>query len=164
VIGTVGGTFLAKTLAGSIVAGAIGGSATAETSGGDIHLKRVGGSLKARTLGGDIVVEEVSGGSVYAETAGGDVRVRCVGSGRGSVLIRNSGGDVELTLPRDFEADLDLIVLGATDRDERRIRSDFPGLEVTRRGTSQRAVGSINGGGNKVAIETSSGSIRLKKE
>lgn len=164
VIGTVGGTFLARTMAGSIEAGTIGGSATADTSGGDIRLTKVGGSLKARTEGGDIVVDEVWG-SVDAETGGGDVRVRCTGRpGRGSVTIRNSGGDVELTLPADFKASLELIVLGSPDPDERRIRSDFPGLAVTRHGTSQRAVGEINGGGNKVTIQTSSGSIRLKKE
>jgi DUF4097 and DUF4098 domain-containing protein YvlB len=164
VIGAVGGSFLARTMAGSIEAGPIGGSATADTSGGDIRLTKVGGSLKARTDGGDIVVDEVWG-SVEAETGGGDVRVRCTGRpGRGSVTIRNSGGDVELTLPSDFKASVELLVLGSPDPDERRIRSDFPGLAVTRHGTSQRAVGEINGGGNKVTIQTSSGSIRLKKE
>jgi hypothetical protein len=163
-IGEVGGTLAIKTMAGSIEAGKIGGSATADTSGGDIRLGLTGGSVLARTLGGDVVLEGV-GGNVEVETGGGDVWVRCVEPRpRRLVSIRNSGGDVELTLPADFRADLELVVLGAFDPDERRIRSDFPGLEVTRRGTLQRAVGAINGGGTKVTIQTASGSIRLKKE
>jgi DUF4097 and DUF4098 domain-containing protein YvlB len=162
VIGEVGGTLAIKTLAGSIESGRVGGSATVDTAGGDIRLGPVGGSAYARTLGGDVFLEAVRGG-VDVETLGGDVRVRCVEARPRPVAIRSHGGDVELVLPSEFRADVELIV-DAADADERRIRSDFPELAVTRRGTTQRAVGTLNGGGPKVTVRTATGSIRLKKE
>jgi DUF4097 and DUF4098 domain-containing protein YvlB len=161
-IGPVNGDLAAQTLAGDVRAAAIAGSARVETSGGDIRIERVGGGLEARTAGGDIVVPLV-GGHVDAETAGGDVRIAvAVREPRDGISIVNGGGDVALVLPADFKGSLDLTVEDA-DLSEPAVRSDFPEISITRKDGSVRATGVINGGGEKVRVKTSSGTIRVRK-
>jgi DUF4097 and DUF4098 domain-containing protein YvlB len=163
VIGPVTGDLRVSTAAGDIRGGVIGGSAFADTAGGDVRFERVGGNLDAKTAGGDIVAGSV-GGSVRANTAGGDVRIAVVSRDlRGGVVIHDGGGDVSLTLPPDCKADVDLEVTGADDDEGALIRTDFPGLAVTRRPGAQRLTGAINGGGEKIVVRTSSGTIRLRK-
>ena len=162
-LGPVHGDLKAQTLAGDIKAGDVTGAAVVETSGGDIRVDRVGGAVNARTAGGDIVLPAV-GGPVSAETGGGEVRVGFVArSVKGGVTIVNAGGDVVLTLPSDFQADVDLQVEGPADPEDVLIRSDFPGLAVTRGSDTQHASGSLNGGGPRLVVKTSSGSIRLRR-
>jgi DUF4097 and DUF4098 domain-containing protein YvlB len=161
-IGPVGGELRAQTLAGDIHAGRVSGAVVAQTSGGDIRIAHVAGSAEAKTAGGDIVLQAVEG-SVRAETGGGEVRVTILTrEPRGGISIRNAGGDVTLIVPANFKGDLDLTALDA-DLDETAIRSDFPEIAVTRRSGSQQGSGSLNGGGPKVTVRTSSGSIRIRK-
>lgn len=162
VIGPVIGDLKASTLAGDIRAGAVSGSALADTAGGDIRIEGVEGSLDAKTAGGDIVAPRV-GGSVRATTAGGDVRIGLTSRDiKGGVVVRNAGGDVSLWLPADCKADIEMIVNGAEEEDSA-IRSEFGTLTVSKRPGYQRATLSLNGGGERIVIRTSSGTIRLKK-
>jgi DUF4097 and DUF4098 domain-containing protein YvlB len=162
-IGPVHGDLKAQTLAGDVRAGEVTGSVTVETSGGDIRIDRVTGSASARTGGGDIVIPSV-GGAVQIETGGGEIRVGIVSRlVKGGVAIRNSGGDILLTLPSNFQADIDLGVEGIDDPDDLLIHSEFPGVAVTRSDDAQRASGSLNGGGPRVLVRTASGSIRLRR-
>jgi DUF4097 and DUF4098 domain-containing protein YvlB len=161
-IGPVKGDLAAQTLAGDVRAAAVGGSARVETSGGDIRIQSVDGWLRARTAGGDIAVPLV-GGSVRAETAGGDVRIAVAARApREGILIVNGGGDVALMLPADFKGDLDLTVTEA-DPSEPAVRSEFPEISISRKDGTVRATGAVNGGGEKVKIQTSSGTIRLRR-
>jgi DUF4097 and DUF4098 domain-containing protein YvlB len=162
-IGPVTGDLRAQTMAGDLRVAAVSGSASLETSGGDIRVERVGGRLEARTAGGDIIAPSVGGG-VTARTAGGDVRIALASrQARGGVEIGSGGGDIVLTLPADFRGDVELVVVGAGEWDEHLIRSDFPEITISRRGESQRGSGALNGGGERVVVETSSGSIRVRK-
>ncbi len=161
-IGPVLGDFAAQTLAGNVRAFSVAGKALVETSGGDIRIGRVGGALEARTGGGDIVVPIVVG-AVNARTAGGDVRIAVASRQlREGVTIQSGGGDVNLTLPADFRGNLDLTVTGA-DPDEVSIRSDFPEVSISRRDGTVRGTGAVNGGGQKVRVQTTSGTIRVQR-
>ena len=161
-MGPVTGDLKATTLAGDIIVGPVSGAALADTKGGDIRIERVGGSLDARTSGGDVRVPLVGGG-VRAASAGGEIRIGLAAcDGRGTVTIKNDGGDVTLGVPADCKADVELVVTGADDEDTA-IRSDFPDLAVSRRNGVQRATGTINGGGEKIQVRTTSGTIRLRK-
>ena len=162
VVGPVTGDLKASTMAGDIRGQTVTGSFLADTAGGDVRAMRVGGSLDAKTAGGDIVVPAVGGG-VRAVTAGGDIRIGVTSREiPGGITIHNSGGDVTLRIPADAKADVELIVAGADDEDTA-IRSDFPDLTFSRRPGVQRATGKLNGGGEKIVVRTSSGSIRLQK-
>ncbi len=161
-IGSVKGDLAAQTLAGDVRAEAVAGSARVETSGGDIRIVRVDGWLRARTGGGDIVVPLV-GGTVAAETAGGDVRIAVAAKQvREGISITSGGGDVTLTLPSDFRGDVDLTVTEA-DPSEPAIRTEFPEISISRRDGTARGTGELNGGGEKVRVQTSSGTIRLRR-
>jgi DUF4097 and DUF4098 domain-containing protein YvlB len=161
-LGPVKGDLAAQTLAGDVRAGTVAGSARVETSGGDIRIQSVDGWLRARTAGGDIVVPLV-GGHVDAATAGGDVRI-AVGARqlKEAISIVNGGGDVALMLPADFKGELDLTVTDA-DPSEPAIRSEFPEVSISRKNGTVHATGSVNGGGEKVKVSTSSGTIRLTR-
>lgn len=159
-VGAVGGEFKALTMAGDVRAGVVGGSASVETSGGDIRIESVKGSLEARTAGGDVIVPSIGGGA-DVETGGGDVRLG-FSVRQASIAVRNAGGDVTLTLPGDFRGDFELMVSGSSP-EETAIRSDFPEISVTKRSGSQQAAGAVNGGGPKVVVRTSSGTIRIRK-
>lgn len=161
-IGPVKGDLAAQTLAGDVSAGSVSGAARVETSGGDIRIGRVDGWLHARTGGGDIVVPTVAG-AVAAATAGGDVRIAVASRQlKNGVTIQNGGGDVTLTLPSDFRGDFDLTVTDA-DPSETAIRSDFPEISISRRQGAVRGTGAVNGGGEKVRVQTTSGTIRLRR-
>jgi len=163
VIGAVAGDLKAQTLAGDVTGGAVSGSAWIETSGGDIRIERIGGSADVRTGGGDIVLPVVGGG-LRVETSGGDVRAALAArEAKGGVSIRSSGGDVTLTLPADFRGDVDFEVVGCTDSEGRAIRSDFPEVSLARRAGTERASGTLNGGGSHIVVRTTSGTIRLKR-
>jgi DUF4097 and DUF4098 domain-containing protein YvlB len=162
-LGPIAGDLKAQTLAGDVRVGVVAGSAFVDTSGGDIRIDRVGGSATAKTLGGDIVIAGVGGG-INAETGGGEVRIVLLArQAKGGVAVRNAGGDVLLTLPADFQGDVDLQVEDPGDSDDVLIRSEFPGITVARSPDAQRATGSLNGGGPRVSVRTSSGSIRLRR-
>jgi DUF4097 and DUF4098 domain-containing protein YvlB len=162
-VGPVSGDLRAHTDAGDVRAGAVGGAAVVETSGGDVRIERIGGVADLRTGGGDIVVKAVGGG-FQARTDGGDVRVAVLSrEPRGGISIRNGGGDVTLTLPADIRAEVSLEVSDCSDASEAFIRSDFPEIAVTRKSGESRASGSLNGGGPRIVIRTTSGTIRLRK-
>jgi len=162
-IGTVRGDLKAQTLAGDVRAGTVSGSATIETSGGDVRIERIGGSADVRTGGGDVVLRGVVGGG-RAETEGGDVHISLVSrEPRGGLMIRNAGGDVTLTVPSDLRAEVELDVSDCGDPGETCIRSDFSEVAVLRRSESARATGTLNGGGPRVVVRTTSGTIRLQK-
>jgi len=161
-IGPVKGDLAAQTLAGDVRAGSVSGAARVETSGGDIRIGRVDGGLRARTGGGDIVVPVVVG-AVAATTAGGDVRIAVASRElKNGVTIQSGGGDITLTLPSDFRGDFDLTVTEA-DSSETAIRSDFSEISISSREGTVRGTGAVNGGGEKVRVQTTSGTIRLRR-
>jgi len=162
-IGPVRGDLKAVTLAGDVRAGAVSGSVTLETSGGDVRVERIGGSAQIRSGGGDIILPAVIG-PVQASSDGGSVRIAVLSrEPKGGVVIRNGGGDVTLTLPGDVHAEVELAVDDSSDAEETFIRSDFPEVAIVRRSDSVRASGALNGGGPRISVRTTSGTIRLRK-
>jgi DUF4097 and DUF4098 domain-containing protein YvlB len=146
------------------------GPATLRTSGGDVTARNVNGNLELRTSGGRIQAETIRG-DVDADTSGGDVRltqidgkirgntsggsVRCslVGSNRG-ISATTSGGDIELTLPRDVSGNLEVHTSGGD------VESEIP-VPVTAPKDHQLK-GPLNGGGPLIEARTSGGSIRVR--
>jgi DUF4097 and DUF4098 domain-containing protein YvlB len=157
---TVGGDLDARTLGGNVTVGSVAGAAKLETMGGDITIRSAGGALQARTAGGDIVVKKAQG-SVNAETLGGSIACELGGKTVSPVELVSGGGDVTLTLPAGTRADVEIQVNGADS--ERQIRSDFPELTIVRRGETLRGEGKLNGGGSKVTILATSGTVTLKR-
>lgn len=152
--------------------------AEVSTMGGDIDISSAAKYVKAKTMGGDITIKNMDGW-VRAETMGGNVDVTMVGKaseGKRDVTLTSKGGDIYLTVPSDLSMDVD-IRLAYTDgfwRDNKSysIESDFDLAQERTKdwdedyGTRRKYIygtGSINGGRNKIHIETINGNVYLKK-
>ena len=176
----IDGNLYLKTSGGDICAQAIKGNLEAKTSGGDIEICESQGNIEVATSGGDIEVCDAQG-YIEAETSGGDIEVsleKYIPKKDQHISLKSSGGEINLTLPKDFKASINaLINIYGANFDEYEIRSDFT-LKITQ--TSEEsgkgaakifhkmygtiaAEGDINGGGNRINLETTNGSIYIKK-
>jgi DUF4097 and DUF4098 domain-containing protein YvlB len=142
-----------------------------QTMGGDISVENARRFVRAKTMGGDIEIGSVDGW-VQATTMGGEIEVTVTGKG-GDVMLTSLSGNVTLRVPRGFGMNLDLeIAYTRNSRQEYKI--DAPGgLKPAvspdwdyDKGSPRkyiRAAGAVNGGGNKVRIETVNGNITVKE-
>jgi len=187
-----GGEVEATTAGGDIEVRTSTGAVKASTSGGDVSLFDIGGPIIAKTAGGDIRSRTIKGG-VQASTSGGDIELRGVegfievstagGDLYGEmtlsdfsvphhVRMRTSGGEVTLAIPEKLPATVQA-VLKITERanDKYEILSDF---SLTIREESGggwgrhiekviTATGDLNGGGDRIELETTNGTIRIRK-
>jgi DUF4097 and DUF4098 domain-containing protein YvlB len=159
---TVGGELTAESGGGDLRVDSAGANVRLETKGGDIRVGSCAGSVVARTKAGDIVAKAVKG-AVSAETEGGDIVVEVVGKvGSGGIELATHGGDVALTLPRNFDANVS-IEADEADEDDTVIASEFSEVTVTRKGHGQTAAGKLGKGGPNVTVRTRSGAVTLKK-
>ena len=181
-VGEVTGDVELDTSGGSIRAGYAGGRMTADTSGGNITLEgsdrlliadTSGGTIRVRRSGGPVEVD-TSGGNIYlgpingyieADTSGGSIEAELgtIEPGQDAHIdLDSSGGDIELKVPAGHAATVDArIEVSRRARGDYRIYTDFP-LTIT--GQDEREVqgrGDINGGGDRIRIETSNGDIRI---
>ncbi len=141
------------------------------TMGGDIRVTRGAGKIVAKTMGGDIDIARLEG-SADVGTMGGQIRVNVAGSGGGHDLdLHSLGGDIELTLPRDFGADFTIELEEDDGRAVHRINSDFP-LQIresTRwslfHGTHKiiHATGRSGAATNRVSISTIGSDITIRR-
>jgi Toastrack DUF4097 len=188
-IGNVAGPVDAKAGSGSLTLGAIGGSVTARTGSGSVRVesadgpldvKTGSGSISARGVGGPIVanagsgsidIEQTGSGDVAIETGSGGVEVRGVKGGlrvsTGSGSIRAQGelagdwrieaasGSVTVELPAEAGFEL------AARTHSGRIESDIP-VTVSGRISKKELAGTVRGGGHRLEIDTSSGTIRIR--
>lgn len=159
----VKGSLRATTYGGDLVVGSIAKDARLETKGGDVLVRKVGGPVTARSGGGDIELFKVSG-AVTAQTGGGDVYVEIVARELSAeTSLTSNGGDVTLTLPANFKGDLEVRVNGLSEDDPSAISSEFDGITVIRKSSSQRAEGRLNGGGSRVLVTATAGRVVIRK-
>jgi|SRR5690606_21573380 len=175
---TSGGSLKVNNIQGNIEGQTSGGSITAENLNGDVHLTTSGGSIRLTQLSGKIDVRTSGGsingksidGSLHASTSGGSINLdnlNCAldastsgGSVNaslvnlpGDVNLSTSAGTVNLTIPRNSAADLNL----------RGMRVNADNLNNFNGTNSEgKLIGSINGGGKEVSASTSAGSVNLR--
>ena len=136
----------------------------ADTSGGNITVTQSNGPVRADTSGGNISLGPILG-YIEADTSGGSIEAELgnVASGEDAhVDLDSSGGDIELRIPAGHSADVTArIEVSRRSRGDYRIYTDFP-LAIS--GEDDREVigrGEINGGGDRINIETNNGDIRI---
>ena len=158
---TVTGELKATTFGGDIRAGSVSGDARLETSGGDVVVRAAGGAVSARTGGGDIVLKKVRG-PVTARTSGGSITCEITGVGGPGGELSTSGGDVTVTLPANYKADVEVHVTGG-DPETDAIVSQFPEVAISKRSGNLTGEAKLNGGGPKLVIRSTSGVVTIKK-
>ena len=154
-IATAAANVVAHTSGGGITIGDVSGPVEAKTSGGSIKLGRVDGDVVARTSGGGIRIEDAAG-TVNASTSGGSIVATLSRQPRGDSKLSTSGGSVTVNVASRVAVEVDAKASGGG------VHSDVP---VTVVGTQDdgQLHGSINGGGPKLLLRTSGGSIHLKQ-
>jgi DUF4097 and DUF4098 domain-containing protein YvlB len=164
-----------RTMGGEIDLAEAPYGADVKTNGGDISIKKAAKFVEAHTNGGDIYIDEVDGW-VDASTNGGDVVVNVIDSHKTSdhaVDISSNGGEIRLTLPKDFSGQFDIeLAYTKNARRDYKIISDF---DIKTRetddwnfdhGTPRKYIeggGQIGDGANKVRIRTINGDVIIKK-
>ncbi|HMI56977.1 MAG TPA: M56 family metallopeptidase [Gemmatimonadaceae bacterium] len=146
--------------------------ARVSTGGGAIIVGRARGAVSAHTGGGDIEIGPAEGAAA-ASTGAGDVSINLVGEAPHPVNVSSGKGDVEIILPSNANATLDLEV-GYTKNWGKHpcIKGDWP-LTVTETDTWDSSQGTprkyvrvrqtLGKGGPVIRVRTVNGNIRLKR-
>lgn len=129
------------------------GRADLETTNGGVAVDRAGGELEIGTTNGSIEVTR-SAGVVQASTTNGSIDVELDAAPDDDQLsFSTTNGSITLRVPREAGMSLDAAATNG------RVNSDF---EVTSgRSERRRLEGEVNGGGSKVRLRTTNGSIRI---
>jgi len=183
-IGPSNGNVEARTSGGSIKIATVNGDVDADTSGGSVKVEGSKGKIVIRTSGGNLTVDssegpviaDTSGGSIKimrtkgaidARTSGGSIAAEMIETDNGKdtrVSLQSSGGDITVYLPETIEATVSatLKISRFATRDFK-IYTDFP-LSVKGEDSGRiSAKGALNGGGDKIQLNTSDGDIYIKK-
>jgi hypothetical protein len=156
--GTSGGNLSIRDLDGTIRLSTSGGDVRLtgcrgdmdlETSGGDIEGESLTGAIHVETSGGNIVIRDTDG-KLYGSTSGGNIRAEL--KDNKGVELSTSGGNISLELPKSVAATVSAESTGGD------VSCDFP-FEGKLKDESLN--GKINGGGNRIRLESSGGSISL---
>ena len=154
-VGEILGPIKATTSGGSITIKDCGGDAALNSSGGSIKTGDVNGSLVANTSGGSIQVGNIAG-NFQANTSGGSIHATLESQISKPMNLKTSGGSIHVRVKPDFQATLDAKTSGG------RVICDLP-LKVAGKFSKKSIHGAVNGGGPKVTLRTSGGSIRLSE-
>ena len=164
-IGMAQGDVNADTSGGSIKVDGSMGKVKVDTSGGSIFVGSSGGPVLADTSGGSIKILQAKG-SIEADTAGGKIEAEMVQTDNSvdtHVDLESAGGSITLYLPKNIEATVSAkLEITRSARRDYRIYSDFP---LTIKGVDSDEVtakGKINGGGDRIRLETTNGDIHIK--
>jgi hypothetical protein len=138
---------------------------------GNLSVRGIEGDIELQNTNGDVTAVDVAG-TVVAHTVNGEVKVSLTRvDGKAAMAFSSLNGDVDLTVPSDFKADLRM----RSDNGE--IYSDFDVQLMASEATVnqgraggryrlevQREVrGRVNGGGPEIQLRTFNGDILLRK-
>jgi hypothetical protein len=145
----INGNTKARTSGGSISVENYQGKLDASTSGGSIKMSKSRGDLSVNTSGGSINLDDVAG-NVSANTSGGGIKAKIL-TLENTLSLTTSGGSINAVVPKGIGMDLDLKGNNVNTK-----LTNFTG-----EAKKDKIVGSINGGGAKVRMATSGGSVNL---
>ena len=133
------------------------GDASMGTTNGGIEIEKAEGRLKLGTTNGAIQVAG-SAGSVDAETTNGGIEIELNDVSDGDDMrFSTTNGAVTLRLPRGIRVSLDAAVSNG------RISSDFEVDGGADERNRRRLSGDINGGGGRLVVRTTNGSVTIEE-
>jgi hypothetical protein len=171
--GKIEGPIIGNTSGGGISLAGCNGKVEVRTSGGGINIGSGTGDLLAETSGGGITIEDFAGDAVV-RTSGGGIRINRI---EGSIDASTSGGPIVAALSGQPKKDCRLHTSGGgitVELDEAlalNINAEASGggvtteLPLTVQGELRKGLlrGTLNGGGQALILQTSGGSIHLRK-
>jgi DUF4097 and DUF4098 domain-containing protein YvlB len=153
--GTLGGALDLETVSGDVAAlGIRATSCRLVSSSGKLTLEGCSGRLEMQTVSGSIQVNKARDVELELSTSSGEVRFSGSLDAEGEHRLETVSGNMRLVLPADAAFDLDIETISGD------IQTDFP---VTMAQFGERhVVGTVNGGGPLLQINTSSGDVTLE--
>ncbi len=153
-----------STAGGNITVGSIQGKASMNTAGGSISLSSGRGTIQASTSAGNVTLEKVEG-SVSARSSAGNVSVALDPSVGESSSLATSAGNIVLKIAESCRATIQMRTRGPVmgDDNEDFIRSDYPLVRPEGARRSGEGEVLLNGGGHRISLETTIGTIEIKK-
>lgn len=142
-----------NTSGGSLSIEDLVGELDARTSGGSIRVGNIVGDVRLQTSGGSISTDTVTG-NLNAHTSGGSIKVTIDKQLTEDAKLTTSGGSITAYLMSDIQLDISATTSGG------RVKSDF---DIQGSVKKMAVKGSINGGGPKLTLNTSGGSIKIKE-
>jgi DUF4097 and DUF4098 domain-containing protein YvlB len=141
---------------GGVHIGQTEGRVNAATGNGDVEVESARGPVHATTGNGRIFVATAAG-PVSASTGNGDIDVRMQSlSSAGDMSFVSGSGAVRVTLPSDFNGDVD----ASTGNGE--LRTDFA-IRLIGRLDPQHMRGTIGTGGRTIRMQTGNGRLEIRK-
>ena len=128
------------------------GNVTVDVSSGDITVGTTG-RIDIETSSGDVNVVTGKGGRI--DVSSGDTRVDLTSRNFDELVIESSSGDVLINIADGAGIDFELDASSGT------IAINYGGFAVAE--SEGRIVVSVNGGGKRVRVDTSSGDIQIGK-
>ncbi|HTG35833.1 MAG TPA: DUF4097 family beta strand repeat-containing protein [Thermoanaerobaculia bacterium] len=130
---------------------------------GNAHLKSSNGGLSAREVSGDLSLDTTNGGitvarsagSLKAETTNGAIDAELTELSRGDLSLESTNGGIAVRLPRDARFSVDAATSNGGVRSDFSVEGGKPGKRSLK--------GEINGGGARLFIRTSNGSIAIRE-
>ena len=150
--GQVHGDIHADTSGGRIEVTGGRGKLNAETSGGNVTVLNRVGDAKVESSGGKLRLGNISG-SLSADTSGGSVSAILPSPVAGDVRLETSGGSITVVAPSNAALTIDAETSAGS------VRSDLPISRIHADDDSLK--GTINGGGTKLVLRSSAGSIEI---
>jgi hypothetical protein len=129
-----------------ITASSINGGIEIDGAESEIDAHTVNGSIRART----------SGGPVRARTTNGSLNIRVGELGNGPMEYTTTNGQIVLEVPDRISADVELRTVNGS------ISTDFP-LTIEGRFNTRSVRGTIGRGGQLLRLQTTNGSIQLRR-
>jgi hypothetical protein len=122
------------------------------TRNGAVHVTGLSGAVKADSSNGDIVGENL-GGVVQIGTTNGSIKVHVTGIQADGIRLDTTNGNIDLRLPADAKANIAA----------RWINGGFEATGLNPEGEKDRRryEGKLNGGGPRIELNTTNGSIRI---
>jgi DUF4097 and DUF4098 domain-containing protein YvlB len=133
-----------------------------------VEAEGASGANSGRTGGGSVSLQNISG-SISLKTGGGSISVELKPDGTGDSNISTGGGDIRLYIPESakasVEATLNLRWGWGNAKKRYKISSDFKAdkFEQDEDEGSSFGVYTLNGGGDKIELETTNGNIEIRK-
>lgn len=129
-----------------------------ETDSGRLEISDVPGSVSVITKDKDVALDNIAG-RIHIENRNGNIDVRFEQPPHDEVSITNNSGGVDLSLPQ--KASFEITAVSRSGE----IESEFedPALKVVEGGDSSRLDGKLGTHGPQIRINTSYGTIRLRK-
>lgn len=149
-VNSINGSVRLSTGSGGIEIADISGSVSAQTGSGEIKARNIG-TADMTTGSGEIEITGLRGG-VHARTGSGSVHVQ--GEATSGWQLHTASGDVRAQVGPNAKFDIDA---GTSSGDIRVAQS-----MTTERRDRHHLRGKVNGGGNLIEIQTSSGDIEVQ--